>query len=78
MEWDNFLFHYERTDFFLFKLLPVLVDNKASRLNVNVIAHKTIDTLIADMVKTLYMDEQTARDTVADLIRNNGKLSVVV
>lgn len=68
MEWDNFLFYYERTDFFLLKSLPVLVDNKASRLNVNVIVHKTIDILIADMVNVLGIDEQTARDTVADLL----------
>lgn len=45
---------------------------------VSLVVNKTIDTLIADMVKVLGIDEQTARDTVADLIRNKDKLTVAV
>lgn len=51
-------------------------DRIMPRFAMKLVVHKTIDTLIADMVRVLGVDEQTARDTVADLIRNKDKLTV--
>jgi integrase/recombinase XerD len=51
---------------------------KTERPRYSIVVHKTIDSVIADMIKVLNINEETARNAVANMIRNKDKLTISV